>query len=150
VARSKIVDEQEVVRWFAEGKTYQEMQRLYLEKYNIETVLSMWGNFRRRRGLSRRINRDDDLIPWNVKIEHRWDYAVAMLRDEARRRRGFELNTDRESRLNSWLRSLEERGVVVHYDPGTEKGFSFVPRENGDDDVIRRPSVKTTLRKAAD
>lgn len=117
MAASKIVDEQEVIRWFEEGKTYQEMQDIYLKKYNIETVPSMWGNFRRRRGLSRRIARNDELIPWHVKPEHRWAYPVAMLRAEARRRAGFELNEATQQRLNSWLRTLDEENLVVHYDP---------------------------------
>jgi hypothetical protein len=147
---SKIVDEQEVIRWFEEGKTYQEMQRIYLEKYNIETVPSMWGNFRRRRGLQRRITRNDDLIPWGVKAEHRWMYPVVILRFEARRRAGRELDEDDESRLNSFLRKLDELDAVVHYDPDTEDGFHLVPREDYDDDIIRRPRQKTTLRKAAD
>lgn len=150
MAASKIVDEQEVIRWFEEGKTYQEMQQIYLDKYNIETVPSMWGNFRRRRGLSRRIARNDELIPWHVKAEHRWAYPVAMLRAEARRRAGFELPDDMQGRVNSWLKMLEEQKAVVHYDPDTEQGFFYVPREGEDDDIIHRPRQKTTLRRAAD
>lgn len=150
MAASKIVDEQEVIRWFKEGKTYQEMQDIYLEKYNIETVPSMWGNFRRRRGLARRITRNDDLIPWAVKSEHRWAYPVAMLRAEARRRAGFDLGMDTRNRLNSWLRTLDDDKLVVHYDPDTEDGFFYVPRLASDDDIIRRPRQKTTTRKAAD
>ena len=73
--KSKIVDESEVMRWFAEGRTYAEMSRIYLEKYHVQTVSSLWGNFRRRKGLDRRINRDDELIPWAVSREHRWDYS---------------------------------------------------------------------------
>jgi hypothetical protein len=150
MAASKIVDEQEVIRWFKEGKTYQEMQDLYLKKYNIETVPSMWGNFRRRRGLHRRITRNDELIPWHVKAEHRWAYPVAMLRAEARRRAGFDLNPETQGRLNSWLKTLEDENLVVHYDPDTDDGFFYLHREDGDDDIIRRPRQKTTLRKAAD
>jgi hypothetical protein len=150
MAASKIVDEREVIRWFEEGKTYKEMQAIYLEKYNIETVPSMWGNFRRRRGLQRRLARNDDLIPWHVRSEHRWAYPVAMLRAEARRRAGFELNDETQGRLNSWLRTLEEDGLVVHYDPDTQDGFFYVPREEHDTDIIRRPRQKTTLRRAAD
>lgn len=63
MGRRKIQDESEVIRWFEEGRTYQWMIEEYRRKYDIETVVSMWGNFRRRRGLDRRIVRDDDLIP---------------------------------------------------------------------------------------
>ncbi len=147
---SKIVDEQEVVRWFEEGRTYDWMCQEYLRKYNIETVPSMWGNFRRRRGLVRRITRNDELIPWHVQEHHRWAYPIAMLRVEARRRAGMELREIDENRLGNWIASLDERGVVVHYDPDTSEGFFYVPREQGDTDIIRRPKIKTTLRRAAD
>lgn len=147
---SKIVDEQEVIRWFEEGRTYQWMTEQYKTKYNIETVPSLWGNFRRRRGLARRINRDDELIPWHVLPQHRWAYPLAMLRVEGRIRAGYEVRPTDAERHESWRRMLEEEGAVVHYDPDTDQGFFYVPRESGDDDIIRRPRLKTTLRRAAD
>lgn len=147
---SKIVDEQEVIRWFEEGRTYAWMIEEYRRKYNIETVSSMWGNFRRRRGLQRRIVRNDNLIPWAVKPEHRWAYAVQMLRSEARRREGKELREIEWLRLEPWLRGLDEDNVVIHYDPDTDEGFFRVPREKGDDDIIRRPKSGLTQRRAAD
>ncbi|USH45866.1 immunity repressor [Streptomyces phage VieEnRose] len=146
----KIQNEQEVIRWFEEGRTYQWMTDEYKRKYNIDVQLSMWGNFRRRRGLDRRIVRDDELIPWHVKREHRWAYPLAMLRAEARRREGKELSEDDKARLASWSAMIEEENAVVHYDPETEDGFFYVPREPGDTDIIRRPERKTTLRPAAD
>ena len=45
---------------------------------------------------------------------------------------------------------LDEENAVVHYDGDTEQGFFYVPREEHDDDIIRRPKAKTTLRPAAD
>ncbi|ATI18893.1 immunity repressor [Streptomyces phage Animus] len=150
MAKRKIQDEQEVIRWFEEGKTYQWMIDEYKRKYNIDTVASMWGNFRRRRGLDRRITRDDDLIPWFVKEEHRWKYPVAMLRVEARLRDGQELSETDKARLESWKEMLEEEKAVVHYDPDTEDGFFYVPREASDTDLIRKPKEKTTPRLNAD
>lgn len=151
MAKTKIVDEGEVKRWIEEGKTYDWMVRKYKEKYNIETVPSMWSNFRRRRGLERRIFRDDDLIPWAVKREHRWRNQVAMLRAEARRRAGAEVSESSMRALRSWLESMEEGDIVVHYDPDTEEGFFYVPRRPGTDtDLIRKPDFKTTTRRNAD
>ena len=147
---SKIVDEQEVLRWFEEGKPYNWMVDEYLRKYNIETVPSLWGNFRSRRGLPRRIARDDVLIPWAVNLEHRQLYPLAMLRLEGRRRDNFELREADSSRLDSWLESLAANSAVVHYDPDTEQGFFYVPREEGDSDLIREPVKKTTTRLRVD
>ncbi|MFF3249749.1 hypothetical protein ACFYWP_01795 [Actinacidiphila glaucinigra] len=150
MAKRKIQNEQEVIRWFEEGKTYQWMIDEYKRKYGIETVPSMWGNFRRRRGLDRRITRDDDLIPWEVKEEHRWKYPVAMLRVEARLRDGRELTDADRARLESWKEMLAEEDAVVHYDPDTEDGFHYIKRQAGDVDLIHRPPRKTTARRNAD
>lgn len=146
---SKIVDESEVIRWFEEGRTYAWMVEEYRRKYNIETVPSLWGNFRRRRGLLRRITRDDDLIPWHVKVEHRWSYPLAMLRVEGRKRAGRELREEDQVRLESWHEMLKEQEASVHYDPDTEEGFFYVPAEPGDD-LIHQPKRKTTPRPNAD
>jgi hypothetical protein len=146
----KIVDESEIVHWFEEGRTYDWMVEQYRTKYNLEVVPSLFGNFRRRRGLARRITRNDDLIPWSVEREHRWAYPLAMLRVEGRRRAGRELRPRDAERLDAFLALLEEEDAVIHYDPDTAEGFFYVPREAGDTDIIRAPKVKTTLRRAAD
>jgi hypothetical protein len=145
----KIQDEAEVVRWFEEGRTYEWMAQEYVRKYNIETVPSMWGNFRRRRGLTRRIVQDDQLIPWAVDAEHRRLHAIVMLRAAARLRQGVELEPAVLESLNSWLRSREEANEVVHYEAGF--GFSYVRRREGVDlDLIREPEVATKQRLNAD
>ncbi|MFD8801806.1 hypothetical protein [Streptomyces atroolivaceus] len=147
MGKRKIQDEAEVIRWFEEGRTYQWMIDEYRRKYGIDTVSSMWGNFRNRRGLDRRITRDDDLIPWFVRVEHRHLYPLMMLRAEARRRDGRELTESDRARLDSWRRTLAKDGVVVHYDPDTVGGFSYVRRRAEDHDLIRQPARKTTPRR---
>lgn len=146
----KIQDETEVVRWFEQGVTYEEMVERYREKYNIETTPSMWGNFRRRRGLDRRITRDDELIPWGVKPEHRHDYPILMLRKEARRRAGLPISAEDQHAIDAWIRGMKESDVVLHYEPETEDGWFYVPPRPGiDTDLIRKPE-KITGKRAAD
>lgn len=145
----KIQDEQELIRWFEDGWTYDQMVEEYRRKYGIETVPSMFGNFRRRRGLQRRIVRDDNLIPWHIQEEHRWAYPVAMLRAEARRRAGRKLTASDAERLAAWKERLAAQDAVLHYDPDTEEGWFYVARRPGvDNDLIREPSRKTTQRPA--
>ncbi|WP_026923124.1 hypothetical protein [Glycomyces arizonensis] len=148
---SKIVNEQEVIRWFEEGRTYQWMVTEYKRKYNIDTVPSLWGNFRRRRGLERRTLRDDTMLPWGMKDEHRWLFPAQMLRAEARRRAGKQLRPDEEKRIDNFINRLKRDGLVVHYDIDTKEGFFYVPaREGIDTDLIREPERKTTTRPRAD
>jgi hypothetical protein len=150
VPASKIQNEQEIIRWFEEGKTYAWMVDEYHRKYDIETVASMFGNFRRRRGLQRRLTRDCDLIPWAIEEQHRWQYPVIMLRAEARRREGKELREVDRIRLDAWLRRLEDENVVVHYEPETDEGFWYVARREGiDTDIVRLPD-QTTSRQSVD
>lgn len=148
---SKIQNEDEVVRWFNEGRTYDWMCKTYLEKYGIETVPSLWSNFRRRRGLPRRIVRDDALIPWSVREEHRWDYKLQMLRLEARARAGEPVREADAARHRNFIDMLRESNAVVHYDPDTEAGFFLVARRPEDTDIVRMPAVaQRTQRHAAD
>lgn len=144
----KIVDEQEVLRWFEEGRTYEWMCEQYRDKYGIDTVPSLWGNFRRRRGLTRRIAWDDDLIPWRMEDHHRLAYPVAMLRLEARRRAGYPLSDDKVSRLSAWRDMLNREGKVVDYSP--EVGFVYVDRQPEDADLIRKPASAMLRRRAAE
>jgi hypothetical protein len=150
VPARKIVDEQEVVRWFEEGRTYEWMCQEYRRKYDVETRPSLWGNFRRRRGLARRTVRDDELIPWAVKPEHRGAHPLQMLRLEARARAGEPVREVDAVRHRNFMRRLAEENVVVHYDPDTAEGFRLVPRRPDDADVIRRPRVGLTTKRRAD
>ncbi|MGY1914044.1 hypothetical protein [Blastococcus sp. SYSU DS0973] len=144
------MDEQEVIRWFHEGLTYDEMSRRYRAQYDIEMSPSAWGNFRRRRGLVRRIVRDDNLIPWAVEEEHRYRFPLRMLRVEARVRAGEPITETDAAKHESWLRFLRDENLVVAYLPETPEGFHYVTREPGDTDVIRRPTVGLTTRRRAD
>lgn len=141
---SKIVDAEEVLRWFKEGLTYEEMSRRYLEKYKIETSPTLWANFRRRRGLPRRVARDSHLIPWEVREEHRWHRYLTALRHEARRRDGLPLREDDARRLDEFLVMLQENQAVVAYVPESVEGFHLVYREKGDMDIIRRPKAQVS------
>lgn len=146
----KIVNEQEILQWYEEGKTYSWMVDEYLRKYNIQISPSAFGNFRRLRGLERRQTRDSDLIPWLVLEKHRWHYYVVQLRTEARRREGKPLKPREIQKLDSFIANLAEANAVVHYDPDTEQGFFAVPRREGiDTDLVRVPDRKTG-RESAD
>ncbi|MDO8152307.1 hypothetical protein [Isoptericola sp. b408] len=149
-APSKIQNVGEAIQWIESGWTYQEIVDEYRRKYNIETTLSMWSNFRHRRGLARRINRDDELIPWAVDPRHRNSYHLAMLRVESRRRNGWELREVDASRLASWKRDVVALDAVVHYDPRTPDGFHLIPRESQDHDLIRQPTAGRTKRHRAE
>jgi len=148
---TKIQDQAEVLRWFEEGWTYGQMQEEYLRKYNIETALSMWSNFRKRHGLPRRIERNDDMIPWAVKPEHRHRHALTMLRTANRVNQGLPVGESSARQYRSWIESLTAEDVVVHYEPDTEEGFFYVPRRpNLDKGLIREPERKTTPRLRAE
>ncbi|XBB70064.1 hypothetical protein ABFU82_12365 [Nocardioides sp. WV_118_6] len=112
----------------------------YLRKYDVRTSISMWSVLARRHGLSRRIVRNRDLIPWQVEPRHRHAHAAAMLRAEARRRAGKLLTNRAAGSLGAWLDRLASDGTVVHYNRASSSGWSYVPRREGVDlDLIREP-----------
>jgi len=145
---TKIVDEQEALKWIKQGRTYKWMCETYREKYNIETTPSMWSNFRRRRGIDRRVVWDDQLIPWSIKLEHRYSYAIQMLRKEARRRAGTEISPETEHEVDTWIAGMTRDGTVVHYEPETDQGWFYVPRRPGvDKDLIREPERRVGAQR---
>ncbi|MGV9312576.1 hypothetical protein ACWDR0_10310 [Streptomyces sp. NPDC003691] len=145
---TKIKNEQEAIDWLEEGRTYAWIVEQYKIKYGIDTTVAMWSAFRRRRGIPTRVTRDTDLIPWRVQKKHIMAYPLAMLRAEARRRAGEELKGRTASKLESWKAALTRDERVVYYDPDTEDGFFYVPREERDSDLIRKPA--TGLRPPSD
>lgn len=146
-ARSKIQDMSEALRWLEEGRTYQWMVDEYDRKYRVETTISMWSGLRRRTGIPTRIVRDEALVPWAVKEEHRHGNAIGLLRAEARRRAGKPLTPATAETLEVWLSGLAQDGTVVHYDPDTAEGWWYVPRREGiDEDLIREPVRRTGRR----
>lgn len=148
---SKIQNHQEVERWFEEGRTYSWMIEEYRKRYNMETTIGMWGNYRKRHGLELRVERTPELVPWRVEEQHRWAYPLQMLRAEGRLRRGQALRPSEAQRLASFKRKLKEMDVVVHYDPSTEEGFFLVPRRDGVDvDMVRQPDRITSKRWSTD
>lgn len=136
--RTKIVDEQEVIRWYEEGRTYKWMAQEYLRKYNIQIGVTAFSNFRNKKGLPPRAVHNDDLIPWRVKGNHRFSYPAIMLRAEGRRRLGEELPEDLAGRLDRWLGRMAEMDAVVDYYADTEDGFFYVARQPGED-LVRVP-----------
>ena len=148
---AKIVDEGEARRWIEEGRTYKWMAEETLRKYNVEITPVSFSHLRCRLGIERRITRDDTLIPWDVKVEHRWDFILAMLRAEGRIRAGQPLTGRLIQKHASFMEDLKERNLVVYYDPDTPEGFFLVPREEGDKDIIRQPPPgRRTQRRRRD
>lgn len=145
MANRIIPDKDEVFRWFFEGRPYTWMCEEYERKYNRDTTMTMWGNFRRRNGLPKMFIHQPTLIPWQVEERHRWCYAAVMLRLEFRLRAEdprFPLTPLDLLRLTVWKDLLAADGLVVHYDPADVLGFSYVDRRPDIDlDLIREPGT---------
>ncbi|MFI5942216.1 hypothetical protein ACIBCB_18430 [Streptomyces uncialis] len=135
----KVQNDDEAMKWLRSGVPYDEIIDRYKKQYNLETTRSMWSTYRRRKKIPARNVRNTDLIPWKVREEHRYEYPVMMLRAEGRRLAGKELTKDDEKRLASWRAELARKDLVVHYDPDTESGWFYVPRSEGDDELIHPP-----------
>lgn len=85
-----------------------------------------------RAGLARDGMRYRRELPWKVKAEHLTQYPARMLRLLGRRNAGNELTDDEADRLEAWLDSLTERGLVVAYVPEGH-GFIYVEADEKED-----------------
>lgn len=70
--------------------------------------------------------RYDRYIPWRVLGAHQKSYPTRMLRLFSRRQLGARISPVDERRLDSWLASMDDEGVVVTYRPSL--GFVYVDR----------------------
>ena len=143
---SKVVNQQEIVRWFEEGRSLSWMVQEYKRKYHVDVTDSMFGNIADDLGIEYRLVFADELVPWKVEPEHKMQYRAVRLRDESRRRAGKLLDEKRIKRSLSWVASLNERGVVIDYDPA-QGGFIEVPRTEEDTDIVRQPTAVDRQRR---
>ncbi len=94
----------------------------------------------RRAGLTKDGSRNDhtDTIPWTLTLRDRYHYIAEILRLLGRVR-GGDTTVPKEKRLMlmRWLTERVAAQEVVTYD--RDSGWSIVPRQPGDADVIRPP-----------
>ena len=142
--------ESEVRSWYHQGKTYAWMVQAYQRKYGLTVSPAMF-SYRRsvRRWERRRARRVDELFPWAVQDEHKSHRLLVLLRLEARSRQsGLDtMPTDDVRELTAFRALLKTDNLVIDYDPQTESGFSLVPREASDNDIVRQPSEASLVRR---
>lgn len=138
--RIQVESEEEVVRWYMEGKSFRWMTEEHDRKYGRKPSVAAFQSIVRRRGLPPRSLRGNPLIPWNVRREHQRKWTHTQLRNENRRRNGLPVNEASLTELERWKLALEKAGAVVDYRRDTEEGYFLVPRRDGvDTDLIRTP-----------
>ena len=98
-------------------------------------------------GMPPRRTSTSDLLPWRISPEHSDSLVRHMLGAESRSRRHRALSSTDRKLLARLHETLFGRGtlMVVNYHP--DAGFSFVLREDTDDDIIRQPRSVSLLRK---
>lgn len=132
--------EDEIKTWFAESRSFAWMVEEYKRLTGTDTHESLWSNYGKRRGLMQpQPKAPDSLLPWSIKDQHRWHHCLMMLRAESRKRRGLSVREMDLARLDAFHAHLKAANVVVAYDPESEEGFMYVPREASDRDIVRAP-----------
>ncbi|GAA3232220.1 hypothetical protein ACFP63_16570 [Oerskovia jenensis] len=99
-------------------------------------ALIMW---RKRRGLDRNPV-SPKRIPWKLRPEHVNTVEAQAIRAYYGREDGLAVDKERTRILASMERRLYPRGLVIHYDPDTERGWWAVPARPGVDlGLVREP-----------
>ena len=138
----RVPDRTTLDRYLGEGLSQREIVEAWEKDSHVRVSRSAIAMAIERYGLRSVTPRPryDDLLPWQVHKEHTMHRDARMLRLEARRRRGAELNAGERSNLEKWLAALESHNAVVAYDGETAQGFWWVRRTEEDgEDIIRRP-----------
>lgn len=131
--RRKLPPNYELVKMYRSGMTHQEIADKVAADIGepvtrVAVTLAM-----ARIGEDPRNPRYDDVIPWRVRARHRNETAVRNLRLLGRRNAGHELDKEQNTRLNNWLRWLEENNAVVGYCRDRDPGFVYVTADESDD-----------------
>lgn len=123
------------------GLTQQQMVDAWENESDIRVSRSAIAMAMRRWGVdaAKPRPRYEDMLPWHVLDEHKYNSQARLLRLEGRRRKGGKLNDKELGWLTTWRRELDAANAVIMYDPQTEEGFHWVPRLPTDNDIIRRP-----------
>lgn len=138
--RVRVESEEEVVRWYMDGKAFRWMSEEHDRKHGRKPSVAAFQSIVRRRNLPPRSLRGNPLIPWNVRREHQRKWMHTLLRNENRRRNGLPVNGAALTELERWKIALQKADAVVEYRRDTEEGYFLVPRRNGvDTDLIRVP-----------
>ncbi len=124
-----------------EKKTYGEIAEMYgVTKQAVHLALQQAKLVKPR-------PRYEDEIPWRIAMHHATSGVLQNLRNAARLKHGLKTSPPSKERyVRNWLEKLDmprdgaPHGVVVDYDRDYyEDGFAYVPREESDDWIIRRP-----------
>ena len=145
-ARRILPDNATLKRWVELGMTHkeiaEEVARLTGETVSRSSVSAAL----HRAGLSKSTARYSDELPWRVHLEHMTAYPARMLRLLGRRRAGLSLTQYEDDRLDSWLETLKERGLVVAYSP--DRGFLYVEADEVGDGARGIPIRRRTILRS--
>lgn len=133
----------ELLRLVEAGLTHQQIADRVREETGVLVSRSTVSVALSRAGMARDAMRYKHELPWKVKGAHLTQYPARMLRLLGRRRAGMKLNDDETDRLDAWLESIAEKGLVVAYVPDGD-GFIYVEADEVDDNpngvpIRRRP-----------
>lgn len=143
--RQVVPDKERMREYLDRGLTHIQIRDAWEKDSGLRAGRTAISHAISRYGLGGRRPRYSELIPWSpIAVEHNHNYILRMLRREARRMNGEDLDRDELSELESWKKELAEKNCVVAYRYDSPDGFYAVPREEGDLDLIEGPPYEQT------
>lgn len=118
------------------GRSYDEISDMIERNFGIQRSRSWVSKELKKLGESRHFPRKD-LIPWDVKPEHKKSNIYLMLQAESRRRSGNQLSKTDVKYVSQLDELMLARGIslIISYCPII--GFYLQPRQESDQDIIR-------------
>ena len=133
-----------LLRFVDQGLTHQEIAARLSQTLGVNVSRSSVSAALSRAGVSKGTMRYKDELPWRVKGEHLTQYQARMLRLLGRRRAEVELTDEEDTRLDSWMESLEENKWVVGYAPDNG-GFIYIDADEVNDGSDGSPIRRRTI-----
>lgn len=137
----RVIDHEYLTGLLTQGLPGPEIVKKYHESGRGHIAISSVYAYRHHLGLPPMRSMHLDLIPWKLAAGHSNKYPAQMLRLESRHRNGGPLTAKEEDKRDRFMRMLEAKNIVVHYDPKNplaHNGWAYVEKRDWDD-VIRNP-----------
>lgn len=133
--RTKVPDKNTLERWRDAGYTQAQMVELTRSEFGEVVSRSAIANAMARYGLAASGARYDDEVPWQINPMHATAHPLRMLRLLGRRNATNDLGDEETRQLDAWLEQLDDRHLIIGYDPDDVMGFHHINADYKDHDL---------------
>lgn len=127
----------------SQGFNDSEMAELWFEESGEQVTHKAINRVVRLHDLRPKLERMDDVIPWQVQERHTGHWYHKLLYIEGHMRRNQPVSDRWRRSLENFKNKLKEKNAVVGYIPDSEQGFYLFEARRGEDLITTRGRSKS-------